>query len=78
MSAEPRRFSIEFAPLAERDLSKFPGAIARLILDEIAARLFTEPMREMKTRIKRLTGFAPLLYQLRIGDYRVYDRVVAP
>ena len=75
MSSESRRFSIEVSPHAERDLAKLPGVIARLILEEIRARLSVEPIRESKTRIKRLTAFAPPLYRLRAGDYRVYYRV---
>ena len=70
MSSESRRVAIEISPHAERDLAKLPGAIARLILEEIRARLSTEPIREIKTRIKRLTGFSPPLYRLRVGDYR--------
>jgi mRNA-degrading endonuclease RelE of RelBE toxin-antitoxin system len=75
MSADLRHFSIEVSPYAERDLAKLPNAIARLILEEIRARLSTEPTREMKTRVKRLIGFSPPLYRLRVGDYRVYYRV---
>lgn len=76
MSLDPPRFSIEVAPHAERDLAKLPSAISRLILEEIKARLAIQPLQEIKTRIKRLTGFVPPLYRLRIGDYRVYYRVV--
>ena len=75
MSADSRRFSIEVSPHAERDLAKLPSAIARLILEELRARLSTEPIREIKTRVKRLIGFSPPLYRLRVGDYRVYYRV---
>lgn len=64
MSSDPRRFSIEVASHAERDLVKLPSTTSRLILKEI------------KTRIKRLTGSAPSLYRLRVLDYRVYYRVV--
>jgi hypothetical protein len=39
-------------------------------------RLHVEPFREIKTRIKRLTGIIAPLYRLRIGDYRAYNRVV--
>jgi mRNA-degrading endonuclease RelE of RelBE toxin-antitoxin system len=46
-------------------------AIARLILEEILAHLSTDPIREIKTRIKRLTGFSLPLYRLRVGDYRI-------
>ena len=75
MRSESRRFSIEVSPHAERDLAKLHNAIARLILEEIRARLSVEPIRESKTRIKRLIGFAPPLYRLKAGDYRVYYRV---
>lgn len=75
MSADSNRFSIEVSPHAERDLATLPSAIAHLILEEIRARLSTKPTREMKTRVKRLIGFSPPLYRLRVGDYRVYYRV---
>jgi mRNA-degrading endonuclease RelE of RelBE toxin-antitoxin system len=75
MSSESPRFSIEVSPHAERDLAKLPSAMARLSLEEIRAHLSTEPIRESKTRIKRLTGFSPPLYRRRVGDYRVYYRV---
>ena len=75
MSPESPRFSIEVSTHAEREISKLPDAIARLILEEIRARLSTDPLREMKTRIKRLTGFSPPLYRLRVSDYRIYYRI---
>ena len=78
MSTESPRFSIEVSTHAEREIFKLPDAIARLILGEIRARLSTDPIREMKTRIKRLTGFSPLLYRLRVGDYRIYYRIAPP
>ena len=65
MSSESPRFAIEVSPHVERELSKLPHAIARLILEEIRARLSTDPIREIKARIKRLTGFSPPLYRLR-------------
>jgi mRNA-degrading endonuclease RelE of RelBE toxin-antitoxin system len=78
MSPESPRYSIEVSTHAEREISKLPYAIARLILEEIRARLSTDPIRENKTRIKRLTGFSPPLYRLRVGDYRIYNRIVPP
>ncbi|MBI3391663.1 MAG: type II toxin-antitoxin system RelE/ParE family toxin [Nitrospirae bacterium] len=59
-------------------LHALPTAARQSILDEISARLSTNPVRESKTRIKRMTGFIPPLYRLRVGDYRVYYRVHAP
>ena len=55
MSLESPRFAIEISTHAEREISKLPHAIARLILEEIRARLSTDPIREIKTRIKRLS-----------------------
>ena len=78
MSPESPRYSIEVSTHAERENSKLPHAIARLILEEIRARLSTDPIRETKTRIKRLTGFSPPLYRLRVGDYRIYYRIAPP
>ena len=78
MSQESLRFAIEVSPHVEREISKLPHAIARQILDEIRARLSADPIREIKTRIKRLTGFSPPLYRLRVGDYRIYYRIVPP
>jgi mRNA-degrading endonuclease RelE of RelBE toxin-antitoxin system len=72
MSQESPRLSIEVSAYAGREISKLPHAIARLILEEIRARLSTDPIREIKTRIKRLTGFSLPLYRLRVGDYRIY------
>ena len=78
MSPESPRYSIEVSTHAEREISKLPHTIARLILEEIRARLSTDPIRETKTRIKRLTGFSPPLYRLRVGDYRIYYRIAPP
>jgi len=75
MSPESPRFSIDVSTHTEREISKLPRAIARLILEEIRVRLSTDPIREMKTRIKRLTGFSPPLYRVRVGDYRIYYRI---
>lgn len=69
-------FSIEVSDHAQRDIQTLPEAIARLMLQEIRVRLTAAPYREIKTRIKRLTGFTPPLYRLRVGDYRVYYRII--
>ena len=76
MTGGAKPFSIEVSDHALKDIQAIPEAIARLILQEIQARLTAAPYREMKTRIKRLTGFAPPLYRLRVGDYRVYYRII--
>ncbi|MGH7252488.1 MAG: type II toxin-antitoxin system RelE family toxin, partial [Nitrospiraceae bacterium] len=72
---EAKTFSVVFERSATRELEAFEPATARTILLEIQQRLTGEPFRELKTRIKRLTGLTPPLYRLRVGDYRVYYRI---
>jgi mRNA-degrading endonuclease RelE of RelBE toxin-antitoxin system len=74
--AEPKAFRIELGKSADRDLQDIPIQAQRKILNEIQSRLTAEPFREVKTRIKRLTGIVPPIYRLRIGDYRAYYRIV--
>jgi mRNA-degrading endonuclease RelE of RelBE toxin-antitoxin system len=73
--AGQKTFAIIFEPNAARDLKTFEPPTARAILQEIQQRLTAEPFRELKTRIKRLTGLAPPLYRLRVGDHRIYYRI---
>ncbi len=77
MNAGKEPFVIEFAKEAERETRVLPTPDARTILREIQNRLSTEPFKGSKTRIKRLVGFNPPLYRLRIGDYRAYYRIEA-
>ncbi len=74
--ATRKEFWVELGAGAERDLGALPADIQRVVLAEIALRLKTEPYREIKTRIKRLTGIIPPLYRLRVGDYRAYYRIL--
>jgi len=74
--ASQKQFRIEFSAGAERDLDALPIDIQRAVLSESALRLKSEPYREIKTRIKRLTGIIPPIYRLRIGDYRAYYRIL--
>jgi mRNA-degrading endonuclease RelE of RelBE toxin-antitoxin system len=74
--AAQKSFRIDLGANVERDLGAIPVDAQRKILTEIQLRLGTEPFREIKTRIKRLTGIVPLLYRLRIGDYRAYYRIM--
>jgi len=71
--APQKTFRIELAPGAERDLRQLQSAV-QTTLSEAQSRLRLEPYREIKTRIKRLTGIVPPLYRLRVGDYRAYYR----
>jgi mRNA-degrading endonuclease RelE of RelBE toxin-antitoxin system len=60
----------------DRDLHDIPVQVQRKVLSEIQLRLKAEPFREIKTRIKRLTGIVPPVCRLRIGVYRTYYRIV--
>ncbi|MGH7833884.1 MAG: type II toxin-antitoxin system RelE family toxin [Candidatus Binatia bacterium] len=73
--AEPKTFHIDLSPGAERDLKAFSPEVQRTISKQIQNWLNKEPFKEIKTRIKRLSGFVPSLYRLRIGDYRAYYRI---
>ncbi len=71
-----KNFQIDLGGGVERDLHAIPVEVQRKILAEIQLRLKAEPFRQIKTRIKRLTGIVPPLYRLRVGDYRAYYRIV--
>jgi mRNA interferase RelE/StbE len=59
------RYTVEFKPAAERDLSRLSPSVARRILAKI------EAMRDnLAGDVKRLTGFTPG-WRLRVGDWRV-------
>jgi mRNA-degrading endonuclease RelE of RelBE toxin-antitoxin system len=73
--AGPKTFRIELSRGADRDLKSLPIDVQRTLLGEIQKWLTTEPFREIKTRIKRLSGIVPPLYRLRVGDYRSYYRI---
>ncbi len=74
--AIPKIFPVDLDRGAERDFQRLPHEVQRTILLEIQTRLATEPYKEIKTRIKRLSGPIPPLYRLRIGDYRAYYRIL--
>jgi mRNA-degrading endonuclease RelE of RelBE toxin-antitoxin system len=73
--AETRTFRVELSPGAERDLKGFPPEVQRTLATETQRWLTRDPFKEVKTRIKRLSGFTPSLYRLRIGDCRAYYRI---
>jgi len=77
VSVGDERFSIELTREAEREIKAIPPTEARMILQEIQTRLSTDPFKQSKTRIKRLVGFSPPLYRLRVGDYRTYYRILS-
>ena len=69
------KFLIEFEREAQRDLERLEKENRLKILEEIQKYLSTTPFQPVKTRLKRMNGFKPTLYRLRVGDYRVYYRI---
>ncbi len=76
MNSDDESFIIEFTKEAEREIKTLSPSNTRTILQEIQTRLSLNPFKPNKTRIKRLVGFTPPLYRLRVGDYRAYYRIV--
>ena len=76
MNAGDEPFTIEFARETKCEIRELPAADPPMILQEFQGRLSSEPFKGSKTRIKRLVGFTPPLYRLRVGDYRAYYRIV--
>lgn len=70
------RFRIEFELHAQKDLELLEKQTRLEILQASQKYLPDSPFQSVKTRIKKMTGFSPTLYRLRIGDYRVYYRVI--
>ena len=71
----PGRFRIEFERHAQKDLESLEKQARLTILEAIQEYLSDTPFQAIKTRIKKMDGFRPTLYRLRIGDYRVYYRI---
>lgn len=69
------KFAVEFERQALKELEGIEKERRLRILEEIEKYLSTTPYQSIKTRIKRMTGFDPPLYRLRVGDYRVYYRI---
>ena len=57
---------------ADAELLAVPVFHRRQIASAIVELLSTEPGKESKSRIKRLTQPAASVYRLRVGDYRVF------
>lgn len=76
MSPGQGPFRVEFQRQAAREMEDLPPDKGRAILRAMDAYLSDRPFTEVKTRIKRLAGFSPPLYRLRVGDYRVYYRII--
>src|SRR5436190_19304626 len=75
------RYSIEYAESVANDLKKLRAYDQRRILDAIDQQLADAPSRSTKNK-KLLVGLKPpweredLIWELRIGEYRVFYDVV--
>jgi len=68
-------YGIRVKPTAIRDMDRLRKHDAARVADGMEKHLGIEPMRESKSRIKRLRGISDPDYRLRIGDYRVFYNV---
>jgi addiction module RelE/StbE family toxin len=68
-------FDVFLKPQAIRDLDRLRKYDATLIADGIERFLTHEPVRQSKSRIKRLRGIRDPDYRLRLGEYRVFYNV---
>lgn len=74
--ADAKTFFVELSRGAERDLESLAPDVQHHVVIEIQRWLSKDPFREVKTRIKQLSGFVPPVYRLRIGDCRAYYRIL--
>ena len=68
-------YEIRLKPSAIRALDRLQKNEAARIADGMEKHLGAEPMKESKSRIKRLKGISDPDYRLRIGDYRIFYNV---
>src|SRR5262245_5058278 len=66
------RFEILLAPQAVQDLRSLKANVRSAVRDAIEQHLRHEPMKESRSRIKRLKGVRKPQYRLRVGDIRVF------
>ena len=66
---------IRLKPSAIREMDRLRKYGAARVADGMEAHLGHEPMKESKSRIKRLKGISDPDYRLRIGDCRVFYNV---
>jgi len=74
------RYEIVLSPEAVEDLRQLKAHLRAAVRDGIEAHLRHEPMKQSKSRIKRLRGIRRPQYRLRVGDIRIFydisERVV--
>lgn len=66
------RYSIALTPEAIQDLRRLKPAQRSAVREAIETHLRHEPLKESKSRIKRLRGIQHPAYRLRVGEVRVF------
>jgi len=66
------RFLIILSPEAIQDLHRLKASHRSAVRQAIETHLRHEPMKESKSRIKRLRGIRRPGYRLRVGEVRVF------
>lgn len=67
-----RRYELVLKRGAIEDLDRLRRYDATQIADAMEKHLTYEPMKESRTRIKRLRSVSEPDYRLRVGNYRVF------
>ncbi len=70
-------YSIHLKPAAIDDLDSLRKYDATKILDGIEEHLKWEPLKESRSRIKKLKGKQQAEFRLRIDDWRIFYNVIA-
>jgi mRNA-degrading endonuclease RelE of RelBE toxin-antitoxin system len=66
------RYEIVLAPEAIEDLEALRANVRAEVRDAIQRHLRHEPMKQSKSRVKRLRGLSRPQFRLRVGDVRVF------
>jgi mRNA-degrading endonuclease RelE of RelBE toxin-antitoxin system len=69
------KFRVVYSAAAQADLERLDPKDAIQIVTDATTYLSSSPLPIGKTRLKRLSGFTPVLYRLRSGDFRAYYRI---
>ena len=66
------RYSLVFSPEAIEDLRRLKASHRSAVKQAIETHLRHDPMKESRSRIKRLRGVSRPGYRLRVGEVRVF------
>lgn len=66
------KYEVILAPEAVEDFNELTASLRAEVRDIMERHLMHEPMKESKSRIKRLRGLSHPQYRLRAGDIRVF------